>query len=319
MPPPPPPLHRLQWAVDRLKLFNRLNDENKMATFPLRGMLWLMTSCRLEGQVFVDDWPEYKHACCLHSSDLYAPGTDRDLITLASSSLSNIAPFLEALYMERNWRSKQGVIGCWVEENLIQSIIQPLFQRRGQLGDDFWQSYPNRCYTGHRSENLDAYGEKEREALANPPDGLITSEMRPDEAGMLAERWPHPIPDKEAMFRWLIGFLPSPCVRDAATGRLVAWATTYSFLAPGAGYVLPEYRGKHVADAYGLRMGMHRVRPMQGFYSIRPGNDASERQVKRTMIDLEPSDVIVRWFVYTPAGQRQMNGKREVTVMKAKL
>jgi len=300
----------LVWARDRFKLFNDLETESRHDSFALRGMLWyIITGAIKEGQVFVDDWPMFSHVCCLHPTKVYS-SSDRDMLTLTTKNFQDFRPFFISLMNKRKWKTRQGVIMCYVEERIAQLSEEILFESSKANGL-FWKSKPLPNYTAYEKENLDYYSEKDKESLAKLPPGLKLGALKPEEAHLVAQQWPYDIPDKEAMFRWLITILPSACIRDSQ-GQPVGWIVAYSFGTIGAIYVLPKYRGDSVAASLMvLETIMNKTCPTQRFFWVLDDNPMARRFVEKYQIDLKRTDTIAYWLAWTPNGQSEK--KSDVT------
>lgn len=293
-------LVEITWATDRLALYNALERDNRDDTFGVQHMLWFLISGRIkEGTVYVDQWPSFSHVCCLHPTRLYSSKEDRDFAVLCSTNLGNFQSFFADVAMQQRWQARDGVILARVEEKLADIAKDYISSNlaRGSI----WESHPLRHYTAYERPNFEAYAkifEKSKESM--PSDFKIT-DLKPDEATLVAENWSYEIPEKLDMFKWFIATFPTSCIRDSR-GRPIAWVVTYSFGPTGASFVVPEHRGKGLYDAMvgQLILKLLKEDPAQRCLAIGDENPKAAELALKNCTDMRRTDLVIKLVVYTP-------------------
>lgn len=293
-------------CTDKLKLYNELDVENRDDTLPVRHTLWYLMIGKInEGRVYVDRWPTFSCVCCLYSTKLYSPTSDRDFVVVSSNDKKKFPNFVSDLLSERQWRRRQGVVFAYIEESLADIVKGILHPRNDddQLGGSFFESKPLRHYTtGVEPNNYDYFEQLRAKYFPQLPPNLSITTMRPNESRLIIENWPYELPDKTEMFEWLIRNFPSVCIRDSSNNdRPLAWVSSYSFGATGGAFVLPEYRSRGLFEVFCLTILIEllKINPAPRYFWIIDGNTASIRSSRRTITDLRATDLMVKLITYT--------------------
>jgi len=293
----------LIWASDRLALFNKLDQLNEGETLPVRHTLWfLMSGIIKEGNVYVDQWPNFKSVCCLFPSKLYAPKSDQDFVVITTKDNNdNYAKFLNELATIRRWRQREGIIIEYLNAQLTEitsNILCPT-NTDGQV----WSSEPFRLYPLVKPENLEKYSQQIAAAQSKwEQEGFTYGNMSANEVQLVEDAYNYDVPNHKELYTWLIDTFPSLCVRDDQ-GEVAGCSISYSYGAGGALLVVPKYRGKGGIIIGGGRicLDLAKISPCQTFVRILDSNIRSRKHMGKYYFDMIESDVFVVWLAFTPA------------------
>ncbi len=220
-------------------LFQNLQKQDRVASFPIRGMLWSILRSQIKsGKIYADAWPKPQAIACVENISEYCD-YDWDATTIfGEKSPEEMTSFLTELRMERSWNPSKGALFLAVNDALYHQLAKVLSD-----GSPLDRNGPIQAWVHLQGNAVLTKQFTEPEVPPLPP-GFAMNSLKEEEAEYICQFWPYDFfPDKAAYFRWLIREFPQVCLRDSK-GKPISWCLQYEFGADAAGYTMKEYRNQ---------------------------------------------------------------------------
>jgi len=277
------------------------NSNLSITSLPLRQQMWyIQEKIITNGHVYVDQWPDYKNICSLHTSEEFMNDQlDFDVVTFFSKSNydNTFERFISALASERKWTSSRSSYGSF--------IPSPAFEHFKKIlnGHGYMDSHgPFKMYSALEKENLEKYKNRFKQLQTSLPQELQQDILRSIDIEKVIQTWPYAPPSVSPhYFRWLLATFPSNCLREVSTNEPVAWALSYGCGSMGHLFIDEQYRGTGLSEYLWLSIGLKLAdfSPLQPYFDIAPGNIPSEKSSAKTFqFDHKEDKEMVIWFFF---------------------
>ncbi len=264
-------LSRAQGVV----LFENLQKQDRVASYPIRGMLWSILRGQIKsGKIYADVWPKPQAVACVESIREYCD-YDWDATTLfGEKAPDQMASFVTELRKERGWNPSKGFLFLDIGDALYHQLAN-VFSDGGPL-----ERYgPYQAWAHHYSQGNAVLTKQSREPQIPPlPPGFTLDSLKEEEAEYICQFWHYDLfPDKVAYFRWLISEFPQVCLRDSK-GKPISWCLQYEWGTDGARYTIEAYRNQGLYRwVFPAMTRLHYARsPVKENVEIEYGNTVSE-------------------------------------------